>query len=147
MFKFGAWFRCWQTRIDGSKTRPKIVIGSLEEYPNESPARIAVYALRITISEQTPRQQLKQISIATLVEHYREHELPDIFYKTPPTDDEPEERIIDPHDFADFVKQRSRAVVGSRLNAEGLWFVQNFVFPPKHAPASQKAREYVRSRK
>jgi len=47
--------------------------------------------LRITINEQTPRQQLKQISIATLVEHYREHELPDIFYKTPPTDDEPEE--------------------------------------------------------
>ncbi|HEY2234028.1 MAG TPA: hypothetical protein VGK01_11195 [Candidatus Angelobacter sp.] len=26
-----------------------------------------------------------------MVEHYREHELPDIFYKTPPTDDEPEE--------------------------------------------------------
>ncbi|MGB9120678.1 MAG: hypothetical protein WCE73_08670 [Candidatus Angelobacter sp.] len=55
--------------------------------------------MRITINEQTPRQQLKQISIATLVEHYREHELPDIFYKTPPTDDEPEERIIDPDDF------------------------------------------------
>ena len=84
-------FRWWQTRIDGSKNRPKIVIGSLEEYPNESSAQRAVDALRITINEQTPRQQLKQISIATLVEHYREHELPDIFYKTPPTDDEPEE--------------------------------------------------------
>ncbi|MFL6389160.1 MAG: tyrosine-type recombinase/integrase [Terriglobales bacterium] len=84
-------FRWWQTRIDGSKKRPKIIIGSLEEYPNESSAQIAVDALRITINEQTPRQQLKQISIATLVEHYREHELPDIFYKTPPTDDEPEE--------------------------------------------------------
>jgi integrase len=84
-------FRWWQTRIDGSKKRPKIIIGSLEEYPNESSAQMAVDALRITINEQTPRQQLKQISIATLVEHYREHELPDIFYKTPPTDDEPEE--------------------------------------------------------
>lgn len=84
-------FRWWQTRIDGSKNRPKIVIGSLEEYPNESSAQRAVDALRITINEQTPRQQLKQISIATLVDHYREHELPDIFYKTPPTDDEPEE--------------------------------------------------------
>lgn len=72
-------FRWWQTRVDGSKERPKIVIGSLEEYPNESSAQRAVDALRITINEQTPRQQLKQISIATLVEHYREHELPDIF--------------------------------------------------------------------
>jgi hypothetical protein len=42
-------------------------------------------------------------------------------------------RIIDPDDFSDFVKQHGRAVVGRRLNADGLWFVQNFVFPPKHA--------------
>jgi hypothetical protein len=42
-------------------------------------------------------------------------------------------RIIDPDDFSEFVKQHGRAVVGRRLNAEGLWFVKNFVFPPKHA--------------
>jgi hypothetical protein len=42
-------------------------------------------------------------------------------------------RIIDPDDFSDFVKQHGRAVVGRRLNTDGLWFVQNFVFPPKHA--------------
>jgi hypothetical protein len=42
-------------------------------------------------------------------------------------------RIIDPDDFSDFVKQYGRAVVGRRLNVEGLWFVQNYVFPPKHA--------------
>jgi hypothetical protein len=42
-------------------------------------------------------------------------------------------RIIDPDDFSDFVKQYGRAVVGRRLNSDGLWFVQNFVFPPKHA--------------
>lgn len=42
-------------------------------------------------------------------------------------------RIIDPDDFCEFVKQHGRAVVGRRLNAEGLWFVQSFVFPPKHA--------------
>ena len=42
-------------------------------------------------------------------------------------------RIIDPDDFSDFVKQHGRAVVGRRLNADGLWFVRNFVFPPKHA--------------
>lgn len=32
-------------------------------------------------NEQTPRQQLQEISIETLVEHYRQHEMPDIFYK------------------------------------------------------------------
>lgn len=42
-------------------------------------------------------------------------------------------RIIDPDDFSDFVKQYGPSVVGRRLNADGLWFVKNFVFPPKHA--------------
>ncbi|MFL6387096.1 MAG: hypothetical protein ACJ71U_06370 [Terriglobales bacterium] len=42
-------------------------------------------------------------------------------------------RIIDPDDFSAFVKQYGPAVVGRRLNADGLWFVKNFVFPPKHA--------------
>jgi hypothetical protein len=42
-------------------------------------------------------------------------------------------RIIDPDDFSQFVKQHGPAVVGRRLSADGLRFVQNFVFPPKHA--------------
>jgi hypothetical protein len=42
-------------------------------------------------------------------------------------------RIIEADDFSDFVKQHGPAVVGRRLSADGLWFVQNFVFPPKHA--------------
>jgi hypothetical protein len=42
-------------------------------------------------------------------------------------------RIIDPDDFFEFVKQYGRAVVGRRLSPEGLRFVQNYVFPPKHA--------------
>lgn len=42
-------------------------------------------------------------------------------------------RIIDPDDFSDFVRQYGPSVVGRRLNAEGLWFVKTFVFPPKHA--------------
>jgi len=33
------------------------------------------------LNEQTPRQQLKEISFATLVQHYSQHEMPDIFYK------------------------------------------------------------------
>jgi hypothetical protein len=42
-------------------------------------------------------------------------------------------QIIDPDDFSEFVKQYGPAVVGRRLGPDGLWFVQNFVFPPKHA--------------
>ena len=42
-------------------------------------------------------------------------------------------RIIDPDDFSDFVKQYGPAVIGRRLTADGLRFVQTFVFPPKHA--------------
>src|SRR5882724_2489733 len=42
-------------------------------------------------------------------------------------------RIIDPDDFSEFVKQYGPTVVGRRLNANGLWFVKNFVFPSKHA--------------
>ena len=42
-------------------------------------------------------------------------------------------RIIDPDDFCEFVKSYGPEVVGRRLTPEGLWFVQNFVFPPKHA--------------
>jgi integrase len=56
----------------------------LDEYPNESRAQAAADALRLTINEQTPRQQLKEITIATLVQHYREHEMPDVFSKKRP---------------------------------------------------------------
>jgi transposase len=44
-----------------------------------------------------------------------------------------QKRVIDPDNFSQFVKQYGAAVMGRRLNADGLWFVQNFVFPPKHA--------------
>ena len=50
----------------------------------EYKAQAAADALRLTINEQTPRQQLKEITIATLVQHYREHEMPDVFSKKRP---------------------------------------------------------------
>jgi hypothetical protein len=42
-------------------------------------------------------------------------------------------RIIDPDDFSEFVKRYGPTVVGRRLAVDGLWFVKNFVFRPKHA--------------
>ena len=57
------------------------MIGTIEELKTEAEAQKSVDALRLTINEQTPRQQLRQITFETLVEHYRQHEMPDIFYK------------------------------------------------------------------
>jgi hypothetical protein len=42
-------------------------------------------------------------------------------------------RIINPDDFSMFIRSHGPKVVGRRLRPEGLSFVQNFVFPPKHA--------------
>lgn len=41
-------------------------------------------------------------------------------------------QIIDAGDFCDFCKRHQRVIVGHRLNAERLNFVQTFVFPPSH---------------
>jgi hypothetical protein len=58
------------------------VVGSAEDFRTEAAAQQAVDSLRLAINEQTPRQQLQAISFETLVQHYREHEMPDIFCKS-----------------------------------------------------------------
>jgi hypothetical protein len=77
-------FRWREVQIDGSIRRKNIVIGTLEEFPNESAAEAAVDALRLDINQKTPQQLIKNITLETLVNHYRQHELPDIFNKTKP---------------------------------------------------------------
>ena len=74
-------FRWYEIQSDGAKRYRKVVVGTVEEFKTESDAQKAVDALRLTINEQTPRQQLKEISFDTVVQHYRQHEMPDIFYK------------------------------------------------------------------
>jgi hypothetical protein len=71
-------FRWYEVHLDGTKRYRKAVIGSVQEYRMEADAQRAADALRLEINEQTPRQQLQAISMETLVEHYRQHELPDI---------------------------------------------------------------------
>ena len=78
-------FRWREVQIDGSIRRKNIVIGTLEAYPNESAAQAAVDALRLEINQPTPQQALRNITLDTLIEHYRQHELPDIFNKTKPS--------------------------------------------------------------
>ena len=74
-------FRWREVQIDGSIRRKNIVIGTLDEFPNESSAQGAVDAIRLEINQQTPQQLIKNVSLDTLVNHYRQHELPDIFKK------------------------------------------------------------------
>jgi hypothetical protein len=41
-------------------------------------------------------------------------------------------QIINAEDFCDFCKRHRREILGHRLNADRLSFVQTFVFPPSH---------------
>lgn len=41
-------------------------------------------------------------------------------------------QVIGAEDFCDFCKRHRREIVGHRLNADRLSFVQTFVFPPSH---------------
>ena len=77
-------FRWREVQMDGTKKYRKAVIGTVSEYKTESEAQKAADALRLEVNEQTPRQMLKAISFETLVEHYRQHELPDILNGTRP---------------------------------------------------------------
>lgn len=86
-------FRWREVLVDGSIRRKNIVIGTLEEFPNESAAQATVDALRLDINKQTPQRLIKNISLETLVNHYRQHELPDIFNKTKPAPNAGEENL------------------------------------------------------
>ena len=55
-------FRWYEIQPDGSKRYRKVVVGTAEEFKTESDAQKAVDALRLTINEQTPRQQLTATS-------------------------------------------------------------------------------------
>jgi hypothetical protein len=80
------WEFLWrEVQIDGSIRRRHIVVGTQQEFPAESSAQAAVDALRLEINKQTPQQLIRNISLETLVHHYRQHELPDVFSKTKPS--------------------------------------------------------------
>jgi len=56
----------------------RLLLGPLVTTKTEAEAQKAADALRLEINDQTPRQLLQSITIETLIEHYRQHELPDI---------------------------------------------------------------------
>lgn len=77
-------FRWYEIQLDGTKKYRKAVIGTLHEFKTEAEAQKAADALRLEVNEQTPRQQIQAISFETLVEHYKQHELPDVVHSTRP---------------------------------------------------------------
>jgi len=54
-------------------------------------------------------------------------------------------QIIDPDDFCKFFKEHGREVVGRRLSYAGLWFVCNYVFPPRHADLLSVRESYKKT--
>lgn len=77
-------FRWREVQLDGTKRYRKAVIGTVTDYKTESEAQKAADALRLEVNEQTPRQMIQAISFETLVEHYKQHELPDVVHGTRP---------------------------------------------------------------
>jgi len=87
-----AWeFRWREIQADGTRTRRAMIVGTLEEYPTESAALAAVEGLCLTINQPT-HQLARSITIDSLVKHYREQEMPDIFHKRKPEGEAPEDR-------------------------------------------------------
>src|SRR5579863_936706 len=71
-----AWeYRWYELQADSSRKRRCLIVGSVEQYPNEASAQKAVAALRADINAENPRTSLTPISVQTLIEHYREKEL------------------------------------------------------------------------
>ena len=77
-------FRWREVQLDGSIRRRSAEVGTHDEYPSESAAQKAADALRLDINQQTQTRLLRDVNVETLVRHYREHELPDIFHKRKP---------------------------------------------------------------
>jgi integrase len=108
-------FRWYETQIDGTKKYRKAVVGSVDEFKTEAAAQQTVDALRLTINAQTPRQQLQALSIETLVQHYREHEMPDTFSKG------------QPHKLHDYVGVEGRKSYATQETYEG--YLKKWILP------------------
>jgi hypothetical protein len=68
-------YRWYEPTPSGSRKRRSLVVGSLDQYPNEAAAKRAVASLLVNINSESPRFNLDPITVQTLVEHYQEKEL------------------------------------------------------------------------
>ena len=64
-----AWeYRWYETMFDGIRRRRSLVVGSLEQYPNEAAAKKAIASLLVTINAESPHSGLERMSVQALVE-------------------------------------------------------------------------------
>ena len=69
-------FRWWDTDANGKRVYRKQQVGDLSQYPNETAAKVAVDALRLTINNRSERNGASQLTVQSLWEHYSREELP-----------------------------------------------------------------------
>ena len=73
---------CWEflwreNGVTGKRIRRTAVIGTIEQYPTEDLAQVAVNGLRMCINQEPNRQWEQPILVADLVDHYLRTELSD----------------------------------------------------------------------
>jgi integrase len=72
------WEFLWRENgAGGRRLRRTAVIGTLEQYPTEDLAQVAVSGLRVSINEDCNRQRERFILFGDLVDHYKQTELGD----------------------------------------------------------------------
>src|SRR5215831_5337106 len=148
------WEFLWrEVQLDGSIRRKHIVIGTLEELPTESSAQTAVDAIRLEINRQTPQQLVKNVSFETLVKHYREHELPDVFNKTKPVPDAADEdrksystQVTYEGYLNKWILPRWRACrLGDVKSVEVEKWLRSLCFPKTGVPLARGSRAKIRN--
>lgn len=68
-------FRWRETDVNGKRVRRKVVLGTVKEYPTEASALKAAEPLRINIHGEQPQPSQQPVSMAALIEHFKQHEL------------------------------------------------------------------------
>jgi len=77
------WVYRWRdTDTTGKRVYRKHQLGDLVQYPNESAARAALDALRLTINSQSHRSGVHRMTVESLWAHYQREELPSKDYST-----------------------------------------------------------------
>jgi len=70
------WILRWrETDARGKRVRRKSRLGTIEEYPTEASARRAAEALRLVINQEEAPAVQQPISVASLIEHFKQTEL------------------------------------------------------------------------
>ena len=75
-------YRWWDTDPKGKRVYRKYQVGDLLEYSNESAAKAAVDAIRLTINDHSTRNGASRMTVQDLWDHYESVELPSKDFST-----------------------------------------------------------------